>query len=34
LQFARITKRIRDFEKDPQAALDAMDVAPHLANRS
>jgi len=34
LELARWTKRLRDFEEDPEAAIEAMDVAPHLRNRA
>jgi hypothetical protein len=33
LQLARIAKQIQDFRDNPEAALEAMDVAPHLRNR-
>jgi len=33
LQLARITKQIQAFRDNPEAALEAMDVAPHLRNR-
>lgn len=33
LQLARISKQIKDFQDDPEAAIEAMDVAPHLRNR-
>jgi hypothetical protein len=32
-ELARITKTIKDYRQDPQAALDALDVAPHLIRR-
>jgi hypothetical protein len=30
---ARITKQIKDFQENPEAAIEAADVAPHLVNR-
>lgn len=33
LQLARIAKKIQDFRENPEAVIEAMDVAPHLRNR-
>jgi hypothetical protein len=33
LHWAHVTKLIHDYQQDPEAAVEAADVAPHLVNR-